>query len=241
MTRPVADISPRTAAIVTGVAIVVMGIAAAVATNFTVGSLVVEDNAAATLNNLQNSETLFRLGLYSWLIILVCDVLAAWGLYIFLKPVNKSLSLLAAWFRLVYVAILGAALLNYLHILDLLNSNGYLEAFGIEQLQSQIMFYLNGFNATWSLGLTVFAIHILFLGYLAFKSGYIPKIFGILLLLAFLGYFVTNSGNILFPNAANALKIIEWIFILPMIAGEVGLALWLLIRGRKVTENEVYN
>jgi len=238
MNRSVTDISLRTAAIVAGVAIVIMAIAAAVATNLTIGSLVVADDPAATVANLQHSETLFRIGLYSWLIILVCDVLAAWGLYIFLKPVNKSLSLLTAWFRLVYAAILGAAILNYLHILDLLNSNGYLEAFGIEQLQSQIMFFLNGFNATWSLGLVVFGLHILLLGYLAFKSGYIPKILGILLLLAFVGYFVTNSGNLLFPNAEDAIKIIEWIFMIPMLS-EVILGLWLLIKGRKVTENEV--
>jgi len=239
MTQSVTDTSLRTAAIVAGVAIVVMGIAAAIATNVTVGSLVIEDNAAVTLTNIQNSEGLFRLGLYSWFIILVCDVLAAWGLYVFLRPVNRSLSLLTAWFRLAYVAVLGAAMLNYLHILDLLHSKGYLEAFGIDQLQSQVMFFLNGFNATWALGLIVFAIHILLLGYLALKSGYIPKIFGILLLLAFVGYFVTNSGNILFPHAENILKIIEWIFILPMVVGEVGLALWLLISGRKVTVNEI--
>ncbi len=239
MTQSVTDISLKTAAIVAGVAIVVMAIAAAVANDFTIGSLVIQNDAATTAKNIQNSETLFRLGIYSWFIILICDILAAWGLYIYLKPVNKNLSLLTAWFRLIYVAILGAAILNYLHILDVLNSNGYLEAFGIEQMQSQVMLFLNGFDAAWSLGLAVFGIHILFLGYLAFKSGYIPKIFGILLFLAFVGYFVTNSANILILHYEKYKALLGWIFIIPMIVGEVGLALWLLIKGRKVTLSEI--
>lgn len=238
MTQSVSNISLRTAAIVAGIAIVVMAVAAGVANDLTIGSLVVQNDAATTAKNIQNSEALFRLGIYSWFIILVCDVLASWGLYIYLKPVNKNLSLLAAWFRLIYVAILGAAILNYLRILDLFSNHGYLEAFGIEQMQSQVMLFLNGFDAAWSLGLAVFGIHILFLGYLAFKSGYIPKIFGILLLLAFVGYFVTNSANILLLHYEKYKTLLDWIFILPMIAGEVGLALWLLIKGRAVTVNK---
>jgi len=108
------NISPRKAAIVTGIAILIMTAAAVSATDLTIGSLIVPDNPAATTNNIQASEMLFRTGIFSWLIVLVCDVLAAWGLYIFLKPVNRDLSLIMAWLRLVYVALLGTALLNYI-------------------------------------------------------------------------------------------------------------------------------
>lgn len=79
MINRVAYISLRKAAIVTGVAILIMAIAAVFATDFVLGSLIVPGDAAATTNNIKASEMLFRTGIFSWLIILICDVLAAWG------------------------------------------------------------------------------------------------------------------------------------------------------------------
>jgi hypothetical protein len=177
---------------------------------------------------------LFRIGLFSWLIILICDVLAAWGLYIFLKPVSQSLSLLTAWCRLVYAAILGTALYNFAVVLLLVSGDHYLAAFGIDQLQAEVLLFLNAFYDIWSIGLVVFGFHILVLGYLVFKSGYIPKILGVILIIASFGYLITSFANLLLPNYQNYQAILEWIFIIPMVIGEVGLALWLLFKGVKV-------
>jgi len=234
MANQITDISLRQAAIVTGVAILIMTIAAVVATDVTIGSLIVEENATATTNNIKASELLFRSGVFSWLIILICDVLAAWGLYIFLKPVNKSLSLIMAWFRLVYAAILGAALLNLVNVLLLISSDNYLSVNGTDQLQSQVLLSVNGFYDLWSIGLVVFGFHILVLGYLILKSDYIPKFWGILLIFAFWGYLITNLLHLLLPAYENLKTIIEWIFILPML-GEVGFGFWLLIKGARVS------
>ena len=227
------DISMRKAAIVSGVAIMVMTVAAVVATNLTIGSLIVKDDAVTTTNNIITSEVLFRSGIFSWLIILICDVLAAWGLYIFLKPVNKLLSLLMAWFRLVYAAILGTALLNYVNVLLLISGDDYVSSFGIEKFQSQVMLSLDAFGSMWSVGLMVFGLHIFLLGYLAFKSGYIPKVWGVLLLIASFGYVITNSAKLLMPTYDNYKTEFELIFIIPMLS-EVGLGIWLLIKGVKV-------
>jgi len=164
-----------------------MTIAAVFATDITIGSLVVSHDAAATTNHIKSSEMLFRTGVLSWLVILICDVLAAWGLYIFLKPANSSLSLLAAWLRLVYAAILGAAICNLLYVTMLIRSEAYQTGLGIRPLQLQVLLFVNGFYDLWSLGLIVFGIHILLVGYLIFRSDYIPKFLGALLLLAFFG------------------------------------------------------
>jgi len=235
MTNRIVDVSMRKAAIIAGVAILIMAMAAVFATDFVHERLIVPEDAAATTNNIKGSEMLFRAGVLSWLIILICDVLAAWGLYVFLKPVNKSLSLLMAWFRLVYVAILGAALLNLVIVLLLVRGD-YLAALGIDQLQAQVMLFLNAFNNIWSIGLVVFGFHILVLGYLVFKSGYIPKYLGVLLIIAFFGYLITNIANLLLPDYENYRAIIEWIFLVPMVVGELGLALWLLIKGVRVQQ-----
>lgn len=228
------NISLRKAAIITGIAILIMTIAAVSATDLTIGSLTVSDNVAATTNNIKASEMLFRVGIFSWLITLICDVLAAWGLYIFLKPVNKDLSLIMAWLRLVYVALLGTALLNYIKVLLLISGADYVSAFGVDQFQSQVMLLVNSFDKMWSVGLIVFGLHIALVGYLAFKSGYIPKILGILLIIAFAGYVITNLGNLLLPDYDNYKTILGLIFIIPMLS-EVALGLWLLIKGGKTT------
>ena len=200
--------------------------------------MIVEDNAAVTTNNIQASETLFRTGIFSWLIILICDVLAAWGLYIFLKLVNNSLSLIMAWFRLVYAAILGAAILNFIDVLSLIGGDGYLNGFDVAQVQSMVMRSINGFYALWSVGLIIFGIHIYLLGYLIVKSGYMPKTLGILLLLASIGYIATNLIDLLLPAYEAISNIIEWIFILPMLS-EVALGFWLLLKGGKISEKSI--
>ena len=231
MTNHTADISLRQAAIVTGIAIVVMAVAAVFATDVVLGRLIVPGDAAATFHNIKASETLYRTGIFSWLIILICDVLAAWGLYVFLKPVNKSLSLLMAWFRLVYAAILGAALLNCVDVLLLVRGADQLAAWGVDRLQEHVLLSINAFDGLWSIGLVVFGFHILVLGYLTYKSGYTPKIFGVLLMIAFLGYLIIHSANLLIPDYGNYIKIIEWILLIPMVIGELGLAIWLLFKG----------
>ena len=86
-------------------------------------------DATTTANNIMANELLFRSGIVSWLIVLTCDVVVAWALYVLLKPVNKSLSLLAAWFRLVYSTIHGIALLNLIFVLQLLSGADYLTVF----------------------------------------------------------------------------------------------------------------
>jgi hypothetical protein len=226
------DISLRKAAIVTGIAILIMTAAAVSATDLTIGSLVIKDNAAATTNNIIDSEMLFRTGIFSWLITLICDVLAAWGLYIFLRPVNKDMSLLMAWFRIVYVALLGTALLNYVKVLLLINSNEFISAFDTAQFQAQVMLLVKSFDDMWSIGLIVFGLHVGVLGHLSLKSDYIPKVFGILLIIAFIGYVITGLGNLLLPDYDNYKMVIGLIFILPMLS-EVALGLWLLIKGGK--------
>lgn len=210
-----------------------MAASAVFATDIVLGRLVVQGDAAATTSNIRASETLFRAGIFGWLIVLICDVLAAWGLYIFLKPVNRSLSLLMAWFRLVYAAMLGAALFNLAHILLTISPDHLLAAPGTGQLQAQVMLRLSAFSDTWGIGLVVFGFHILVLGYLAFKSGYIPKFFGVVMMIAFFGYLTTNSADLLMPGHENLKAIVEWVFLVPMVVGELGLAVWLLIRGGK--------
>lgn len=234
MSAQIIDISHRKAAKVAGFAILTMAILAGFAYGYVLKSLVVPENANTTVNNIIASETLFRAAIFSFLLVLICDVLTAWALFIFLKQVNQSLSLLAAWLRLVYTAILGTAILNFVIVLFLVSGADYLKAFEVGQVNAQVLLFLNAFNGIWSIGLIVFGCHLIVLGYLAFKSGYIPKIFGILLIIASLCYIVSNSASLLLSDYERYKGTVESILSVPMIIGELGFGLWLLFKGGKM-------
>lgn len=225
----------RQSAMIAGISLIIMTLAAFFSYGFVHGSLVVQGDAIATFNNIRSSTMLFKAEIFGWLIILICDIVVAWAFYIFLKPINKNLSMLGTWLRLIYAAILAIAILNLIYVTLLSNSKGYLSFFNIDQLQSYVMLYLEAFDSIWSIGLIIFGGHLLIVGCLAFKSDSIPKVIGILLLLASVGYIGIHLCNTFLPEYDGLKKILELIFIIPMIAGELGFGLWLLFRGGKVS------
>jgi len=220
------DISLRQAALLAGCGLLVMTIFAILAGFFIFGKYVVPGNGATTVHNIMANMLLFRAGIYSYIIVIACDVLVAWALYAFLKPVNKSLSLLAALFRLVYATIFGTALANYLDVLHLLSRSDYLAVFTPEQVQVKIMLSVESFNAGWTIGFVFFSLHLLLLGYLVFRleGSIVTRILGILLIIAGAGYLLDHSGKILWPDFNWAISMLSgW--------GELVFMFWLLFKG----------
>jgi hypothetical protein len=214
-----------------GIAIILMAVAAAYSYGMIHGSLIVEGDAAATISNLRTSPLLFRAEILGWVLIIVCDVIAAWALYTVLKPVNKRLSLLGAWLRLSYTAVLAVAVSSLVIVSLLTDSKGReLPGFTAGELQSEVMLFLGVFEAVWSIGLILFGGHLLIVGLLALQSGNIPKLISVLLLLAAAGYVVVHLCRTLAPGADESIQVVKWVFMLPMTAGELGLGLWLLFR-----------
>ena len=233
MTNRIADISLRKAALVAGFGYLPVFILGGFA-NFP--NFIVPGDAATTVNNIMASESLFRTYIASWVIVLAFDTLVAWALYILLKPVHKSLSLLAAWFRLVFVAIFGIALVNLLSVLPLLSGADYLTVFEPNQLQAQAMSFVNAYTFGVNISFVFFGLHIFFLGYLIYKSDYIPRILGVLLIVASIGYFIDSFASILSSNyASNEIYFIMFIAV-PAIISELSLTLWLIFKGRKIPE-----
>lgn len=146
--------------------------------------------------------------------------------------------MLVAWFRLVNSTIFGIALFNLFSVLELLSGIAYLTAFETGHLQAQMMLFLNAFNDTWLIGLIFFGLHLLLLGYLIFKSEYVSKILGDLLLLAAFGYLLDSFANFLLPNYAKYEEIFMLIVVGPGVIGELSLTLWLLFKGSKIPEME---
>lgn len=229
MTNRIADISLRKAAIVAGFGLLIMIIPAIFANFFVLASLIVPGDAATTANNIMANELLFRTAICSFIIVIILDLVVAWALYVFLKQVNKSLSLLAAWFRLVYATIFGISLLNLFFVLQLLSGADYLTVFETAQLHAQVMLFLNAFDYGWHIGFVFFGLHLFVLGYLVFKSGYIPRILGVLLIIASLGYLIDSFGKFLLPNYDATISLFTFI-------GELIFPFWLLLKGGKIPE-----
>ena len=200
---------------------------------FVLENLIVPGDAAITANNIMSNDWLFRMGILSFFIMVIFDVVLAWALYLLLKPVNGNLSLLSGWLRLVNSTIFGVALYNLFSVLQIMSGAQYLKVFTAGQLQAQVMLFLNAFNNTWLVGLVFFGLHLFVLGYLIFKSGYIPKILGILLIIASVGYLTDSFANILLPNYTDYKNLFLIVVAVPGVIGELSLTFWLLLKGVK--------
>jgi len=221
------DISLGSSAIIAGIGLFLMAILAPIANFSILQEIIVPNDAAKTVSNIVVSEGAFRLAITFFVIILILDIIVAWGLYVFLKPINKSLSLLTAWLRIVYAAMLGFALVYLINALQLVSGADYLTLFKTNQLQGMVMLSLTDFTRGWEFSLIIFGFHLLLLGYLMLKAGYMHNILGILLIIASLGYIIDGFGKLLSPNYNITISLFTFI-------GEIVLIFWLLIAGRKV-------
>ncbi len=226
MTNNTNEISLRKASLISGFSLLIISILAPVGHYAIIQNLIVPGDAAATVSRIVASEGLFRIGICCLLLNAVLDLVVAWALYIVLKPVNKSVSLLSAWFRVVYTAILVVALSNFVNVLHLLGDADYLAAFESSQLHAQVMLLIDSYDNVWDLGYIIFGFHLITLGYLLFNSDYFPAFLGILVIIAGFGYLIDHIGIVLFSTYSFNISIYTFI-------GEVLLFIWLLIRGFK--------
>ncbi|MFN0275320.1 MAG: DUF4386 domain-containing protein [Chitinophagales bacterium] len=223
------EISLSSAAIIAGISLLIMVVAAPFAELYVFPKLIVSDNWEETTKNMIANDSLFRIGTLGYLITFICDLLVTWALYILLKPVSMSLSLLTAWCRLVYTVIALIAFTNLVTILKLLNNPENISALEPEKLYSQVQFSITAFKNGWYFGILFFALHLGLLGFLVFKANYIPKLLGVLLIISGLGYLANGVKPFLFPN-------VNIDFAVYTFYGELIFMLWLLIRGYRIKE-----
>jgi hypothetical protein len=202
----VADMSPRKAAVVVGVALIAMFVFAIIVDNFILANFIGPGGTSALAKNIEADQMRFGLGVAGYLIILMLDVAIALALYVILKPVGKKLASLTSALRLLYAVILVIAVLAL--VLQFIDVYSY----GTVKL----------------IGYIFFTGHIFFLGYTVLRSGYIPKGFGILLLIAFLCYIVLLYGKSLVPEALLP------IFVVPAAIAELALGIWFLWKRAKI-------
>ncbi len=194
---------------------------------FVRSGLIVPENAAATAHNIMASQGLFRVGFLADSIMFLSDVALAVLLFVLLRPVNKVIALVAMCFRLTQTAVLALNLLNYYAAVLLLNGAVYASAFEPDQLASLSYLFLDLHGHGYDLGLLLFGVHCLLIGYLIFTSRYLPKALGALMIAASASYFVGSYTRFLFPDYVS---VVAPVYIVAFVS-EISLCLWLLLKG----------
>lgn len=232
MTDRANETSPQTYARVGGVLYLLIFIFAALSMGLQ-SKLVVPGDAAATVSHISASLLQWRISVAAEMAMFTCDIPLAVIFYILLRPVNANLALLAAFFRFAE-AVIGSAIVT-LHAapIVLLNGSAYFKSVDAQTLQSLALLAIKLYDYGFGIALVSFGFHCLLLGYLIYRSTYLPKLLGALLAVAGVCYVLNSFALIVAPGVAN------YTFIAMLISGfpaELGLCLWLIVFGVNVTK-----
>lgn len=225
-----ADTSQRKAARIAGVLYLVITVAAIVAHFYVPSELIVPGDPAATASNIKASEQLFRLGIASEFIVLLSEIVLSVILYGLFRSVNRTVSLTAAVSRLTMTTIHGMNLLNYFFVLLLLGGAGYSTLFTPDQVHALVSLFLDAHSYGFTIGIAFLTIHVFALGYLIVKSGYVPRVLGVLFIAAGFGYLIDSFATLLLTNYETTPVYLA----LPIAVAEIAFPLWLLLKGVNV-------
>lgn len=194
------------------------------------------DNAALTFQNLKTFETLFRLGIASGLFCYTFFLFLPLILCKLLRHVNEKMAKLMVLLAVISVPMYFINIQNEFTALSLIKTPSYLKVFTQEQIQSQVLFYIDQYDDGMRLIHIFSGLWLFPFGYLVFKSNVLPRFFGILLMLGCFGYLINFYGHTLISNYSE-LGIGSYIS-LPASLGEIGICLWLLFIGAKEKHNK---
>jgi len=230
MKERITETSPQIYARIAGVLYLMIIVIGFSSEFFVRDKLVMAGDVTATANNIASSESLWRTSIACELILLVCAVALTLIFYVLLRPVNKSLALLAVLFNIVEFPIEAVSKLCLLAALFFSGSADYLKAFEPRQLHALVKISLKLHDYGFGIDLVFFGFACLVYGYLLFRSGFFPRTLGVLMAIAGLSYLANSFTLILAPAYAGR---ISPILVLALI-GELSLCLWLMVKGVNV-------
>ncbi|ADB37869.1 DUF4386 domain-containing protein [Spirosoma linguale] len=217
----------RTLAKTSGWSLILMAIVAGFSLGFAFPKLYDVNSLDLSEQNLAQNYPLYVLMLFGIALIILLDVLVSCTLYAFFKEDSKTLSVLSLLFRLIYSLLFTIAAYQLYKTIshenvsnDLINSN------------------YQSFQTIWSIGLIIFGFHLITIGLLMNLHKQIPKLLWYLTLIAGLSYIVVHVLKITTQPVSELSKVLENVLALPMALGELGLAIWLVVKGGKTNENK---
>ncbi|MDN3694382.1 DUF4386 domain-containing protein [Chryseobacterium tructae] len=191
--------------------------------------LIVKEDPGLTFHHISSSNFLFRSGIASSMLCYIAFTLLPLALYQLLKETNKNAARLMVIFAIISVPISLINLQNKFSVLTLVEGADYLKVFDSRQLQAQVMLLLSNYNKGILIVQIFWGLWLFPLGYLVYRSGFLPKILGVFLMLGCFGYIMNVFSRILIPDFQD--YAISGYITLPASIGEIGMCLWLLIVG----------
>lgn len=194
--------------------------------------IIVAGNAAATAANITGHPTLFRLTFASYLVEGICDVTLCVFFYILLKPVDRNLALLSAFFGIVSMVTFAIAQCSFFAASLVLRETGGMAAFTVEQRQALALLCMRIASMIAWLFLCMYGIASMLRGYLVMRSQYLSRVLGVLLLAGGAGFFLRSATYLVAPSYSSPL------LLMPMALAGIPLTVWLLARGVDVRRIE---
>ena len=194
--------------------------------------IVVSRDPAATAQNILDFNMMFRWGFAGYLLEAVCDIALSLVMYVLLKPAGKNLALLAAFFGLVSTSVFAVAQFFFFGSSMILGGAEYLKGFSPDQLNSLAFIWVRMYGLGAGLFMVFYGIAAATRGYLIYRSGYLPRVLGVLLMLAGAGFIARNFVLVLAPAYVSNL------FLAPMFLAGVSLTGWLMVKGVDVKKWE---
>lgn len=220
-------LSLGTAALLAGIGLLLMVLAAPFAQLFVFPQLLVPGDAAQTASNLTQNRGLFLAGILTWLVNYAADVLVGWALFYFLAPASRPVSMLAFAFCLIYTAVALGGVFHYVEAFRLLDSPESAAALGTEGLHAQVYLLLNAYQYDWGFALVVFGVVLLLRAWLVVRAEHVPSVFGVLLAVAGFAYIVTELGRYVAPGVNLDFLVVAGL-------AEPVFMVWLLVKGRRL-------
>jgi Domain of unknown function (DUF4386) len=190
-----------------------------------VPSRIITADAATTAAQLRDHAVLFRLGFAAYLAEAVSDLVLAWLFYILLRPIHRDLALLSAFFGIVSMCLFAVTQIFYFSAPLFLSGRKYLTAFSPEQLAALARLFVGLYGSLAGLFASFYGAAWIIRGFLAYRSGYLPRLLGALMAVAGLGFVAQNIMKIFAPTVPSDL------LQAPMFLNVVALAIWLLVKG----------
>ena len=190
-------------------------------------------NPGITVTNIQANELLFRFGILANIACSLFFLFLPLCLYRLLSSVNKRMAQLMVILAVISVPIALSNVQNKIDIIPLLNNEIYLQSTSFESLESMVFFQLDQYNSGMLILQLFWGLWLLPFGWLVFKSGFLPKILGIILMAGCFSYLINFLGYLLIENyySLGVASIVQ----IPASIGEIGICLWLLFTGKKAT------
>lgn len=222
--------STKKAARIAGLLYFLLALTGAFSILYVPSTLVVFGDSAATAENISSSELLFRTGILSGVVSHIIFVLLVLALYHLLSEINRKLAMLMVTFVVIGVAIGFVNTVNQLGALIALSGADFLSVFEKPELESLAYLFLRLHSHGIQIIQVFWGLWLFPFGLLVYQSRFIPKILGVLLIVAGVGYLLATMTFLVFPQYQSALSTL--FTILEM--GELPIIFWLLIVGANV-------